>query len=169
MHERRNFIKMAAGAVSAAAVVLGGSVEGHGRAQKDFVGTWTTFHTSPIGPFKEFLTFAEGGTLTETNALLHTNSNTPFFAAAGIPLGGAVNASDGQGNWRRIGWERAHVVFRKLLLDHTGRYLGDFWVQGTLRIEESRLFAQWDRIAIDIPDVGVFDLGPETSEGTRIE
>ena len=167
MNERRKFMRLAA-ALPMAAIAGGASAEASGLNTKELYGGWATLHTSPVGPFREFLVFAEGGALTETNTLLHTSSHLSVFAQFGLPLPPDVNASDGMGTWEPIGPGRIRVGFRKLLFDGGGMHLGDFRVQGRVSLEGERLFAEWDRIWIETVSGQTFDLGPETSEGTRI-
>ena len=124
MNERRMFMKYAA-ALPAAAIAIA-TAEASQLNASNFCGGWVTMHTSPVGPFRELLVFAEGGGLTETNTLLHTNSHLSLFAEFGLPLPPDVNASDGMGTWTRVGPGRIGVTFRKLLYDGTGAHLGDF-------------------------------------------
>ena len=167
MRERRKFIAAVAAAMP---LSMFASRPAHAMSvtDKDVTGAWTTMHTSPVGPFREFLTFAEGGALTETNTLLHTNSRLALFAQFGLPLPPAVNASDGKGTWRRRAPGEVDVVFRKLLFDANGVHLGDFRVEGRVRVQDGRLSAEWDSIRIETA-AGQFELGPATSEGLRIE
>jgi hypothetical protein len=168
MNERRKFMRLAA-ALPMAAIAAGGSAEASGLNTKDFCGAWTTMHTLPGGEFREFLVFAAGGALTETNALLHTSSHLSIFAEQfRLPLPADVNASDGMGSWEPIGPGQIRVGFRKLLFDGGGMHLGDFRVQGRLRLDGERLFAEWDRIWIETDSGQEYELGTATSEGTRI-
>lgn len=169
MNERRKFISTMMAAVPVSVAAASPAAHAQDNNVKDVLGAWTTMHTSPVGPFKEFLVFAEGGGLTETNTLLHTNSRLALFAQFGLPLPAAVNASDGLGNWRRLGPGQVHVVFRKLLFDAGGVHLGDFRVEGRVRVEEAQLLAEWDSISIETLASGAFELGPATSQGFRIE
>lgn len=168
MNERRKFISSMVAAVPAT-VVASQVAQGSEQTTRDVVGAWTTSHTSPVGPFREFLLLSEGGGVTETNTLLHTNSRLALFAQFGLPLPPAVNASDGLGNWRRVAPGVVQVVFRKLLFDADGVHLGDFRVEGRVRVEAGQLRAEWDSIRIETLAGGVFELGPATSEGTPIE
>jgi hypothetical protein len=169
MKQRRNFMKMAAAAIPALAAARGTATAADNNV-KDFLGAWTTLHTSPFGPFREFLTFAEGGALTETNALLHMRSNLAYFAAFGLP--NAVNASDGMGTWRRTGPGEIEVAFRKLLFDGAGQYFGDFLAKGTFTLRGRSLRANWHQIWIvddsNLPQPRA-NLGTATSTGVRIE
>lgn len=167
MNGRRKFMRLAA-ALPVAAIAGRGSAEASNLNTKQFCGGWTTVHTSPVGPFREFLVFADGGALTETNTLLHTSSHLSVFAQFGLPLPADVNASDGMGTWEPIEPGQVRAGFRKLLFDGGGIYLGDFRVQGRLSLEGDQLFAEWDRIWIETVSGQTFDLGSETSEGTRI-
>jgi hypothetical protein len=162
MNPRRTFLKLAAAGavVSTAANAAEGSV-------KDILGAWLTYHSSPYGPFKELLTFAEGGALTETNALLHNSSNLEL-----IP-GIVMNASDGMGTWTRTAPRKVRVEFRKLLFGREQGYFGDFWVKGDLAVKGSNLEANWSQIwIVDKNDNLLVDLiamfGPATSTGKPI-
>jgi hypothetical protein len=167
MKERRRFITSVVAAVPIS-MIAGQSAQAQ-VGNKDVTGAWTTTHTSPVGPFRELLIFSEGGGLTETNTLLHTNSRLALFAQFGLPLPDAVNASDGMGTWRRREPGQVDVVFRKLLFGADGVHLGDFRVEGRLRVEDGQLAAQWDSIRIETLAGGVYELGPATSHGVRIE
>lgn len=75
MKDRRKFLKLAATAVlPAGSVVISNDIaradDGSG---KEFLGSWNSIHTLPFPPgqFREFLSFADGGVLHETNAFLH--------------------------------------------------------------------------------------------------
>ena len=92
-----------------------------------------------------------------------------LFAQFGLPLPAAVNASDGLGSWRRLGPDQVAVVFRKLLFDADGVHLGDFRVEGRVRVEEGQFYGEWDSIRIEALAGGMFELGPATSQGTRTE
>ena len=155
------------GAVPAALVVIQ-PAQAAGNGGNDVVGAWTTTHTSPVGPFRELLLLSPQGGVTETNTLLHTNSRLALFAQFGLPLPDAVNASDGLGNWRRVAHGQTAVVFRKLLFDADGVHLGDFRVQGRVRVEAGQFLAEWDSISIETIAGDTFELGPATSYGTRI-
>jgi hypothetical protein len=168
MKDRRRFIASVA-AAAPASMIAGQPAEAAQIGDKDVTGAWTTTHTSPAGPFREFLVFSGGGGLAETNTLLHTNSRLALFAQFGLPLPDAVNASDGMGTWHRRGPGQVHVVFKKLLFDANGVHLGDFRVEGRVRVEGGQLAAEWDSIRIEPLAGGVFELGPATSAGVRIE
>jgi hypothetical protein len=175
MNERRNFLKLAsAAALPAAAVAIGGKAHAADGDVKDLMGAWTTLHGSPFGPFREFLMLAEGGGLWETNVLLHTNSNVNFASFTTL-LPDPLNASDGTGNWERIGPRQVRVTFRKLMFNHQGVYIGDFYVKGLLKLlNGDNLRADWEQIVIVDPfGQLVLDLlaafGPVHSDGTRIK
>jgi hypothetical protein len=168
MNERRNFITSMVAAIPVS-VVASQAAEAADSNVNDVVGAWTTIHTSPVGPFRELLVFSAGGGVTETNTLLHTNSRLALFAQFGLPLPAAVNASDGLGNWRRLGPGLVEVVFRKLLFDEQGTHLGDFRVHGRVGLARGRFQAEWDSIRIETLSSGAFEVGPASSEGVRIE
>src|SRR4051794_31175495 len=99
MNERRTFLKMAAASALpvGAALLSSGVARADDGSTKEFLGSWSTVHTLPFPPFsfREFLSFAEGGVLHETNSFLHTTSNLDF-SALGLPS--VLNAADGAGN-----------------------------------------------------------------------
>jgi hypothetical protein len=167
MNERRKFISSMVAAVPVS-VVASQAAQAADNNVKDVVGAWTTTHTSPVGPFRELLVFSDGGGVTETNTLLHTNSRLGLFAQFGLPLPAAVNASDGVGNWRRLGPGQVEVVFRKLLFDEHGVHLGDFRAQGRVRVQDGHIQAVWDSLRIETLSSGAFEVGPATSEGVRV-
>jgi hypothetical protein len=167
MKQRRDFLKWAAAVMLLSAAGLQ-AAEGN---VNDLPGGWITYHSSPTGPFKELLTFADGGALTETNTLLHTASNLGFFAAFGLPPG--LNASDGRGTWTRIGPAQAQIEFRKLMFGQGGAYFGDFWVKGVATLSRAGLHIDWSQVLIVDPnDHPLLDLiqvlGPSSSDGTKI-
>jgi hypothetical protein len=167
MNPRRNFMRFLAAAVPGSAVLATGVARADDGSANDFLGAWTTVHTIPGGgSFTEFLTFASGGGLTETNSFLHTSSNLDF-SSFGVPLSG-VNASDGMGNWERTGSRQIKVEFRKLMFI-AGRYGADFKVEGTLSLNGEILSANWTRIAVEVIGGPVILLGSATSTGTRIQ
>lgn len=173
MKERRSFLKLAAAAavpaaVPALGVALSGVAQGSEGDVKALMGGWTTLHTSPFGPFREFLTFSEGGGVIETNVLLHTNSSFDFSQFR-PDLPKAVNASDGMGTWDRIGPRRVRVACRKLMFDGR-RYFGDFYFKGTVMVTGDNLHAVWDQIwIVDTQNQLLLNLGTATSDGKRIE
>jgi hypothetical protein len=152
MNERRKFISSMVAAVPVS-VVASQAAQAADNNVKDVVGAWTTTHTSPVGPFRELLVFSDGGGVTETNTLLHTNSRLGLFAQFGLPLPAAVNASDG---------------VRKLLFDEHGVHLGDFRAQGRVRVQDGHIQAVWDSLRIETLSSGAFEVGPATSEGVRV-
>lgn len=165
MTARRHFLKLA----SAAAVPAAAITQTDFRADGDnkVVGTWHSTHTLPFPPdsFREFLSFAEGGVLHETNSFLHTASNLDF-SAFGLP--NLVNASDGQGNWTRSKRGRIQVVFRKMLFDGSRRNFGDLYVSGVVLVDEDRIHASWQVQVVDLEGGVILDFGPATSEGVRL-
>jgi hypothetical protein len=167
MNERRKFIASMVAAVPVS-VVATQPAQAATRDGREVVGAWTTTHTSPVGPFREFLLFSAEGGVTETNTLLHTNSNLALFAQFGLPLPSDVNASDGLGTWRRAFPGQYDVVFRKLLFDGNGAHLGDFRVQGQVTIDVGQFAAAWESIRIETLAGDTFELGPATSVGARI-
>ena len=165
MTDRRTFMKTAALALPAGASEVAAHAD-DGSVQ-DFLGGWTTLHDSPLGPFRELLMFSSGGGVTETNTLLHTNSNLTFFSQFGLPA--IVNASDGVGSWERVSAHQIRVSFRKLLFDGNRAYFGDFWAKGTFSLNGDTLTAKWDQIwIVNTTNQRILDLGTATSIGNRI-
>ena len=95
------------------------------------VGTWLITVEFPEGgppPFKEFLVFNAGGTLTETNTTLHANS--ALNPASPLPLNGSM----GSGAWKRIGKRTVKFTFIKLVFSASGVHEGYLRVSGKARI-----------------------------------
>ena len=90
MNQRRNFLKAAAAALPLSAAVVATNANAADGDVKDILGAWSTLHTSPFGPFRELLVFNEGGGLTETNILLHTNSRLAYFAQFAVHRNGGT-------------------------------------------------------------------------------
>jgi hypothetical protein len=166
MKERRSFLKLAAAALPVSAAAMGGVARADDGSVKDLLGAWTTIHSLPFPPgsFREFLVFTVGGGLVETNSFLHTNSNLDF-SQFGLP--NAVNASDGMGNWERVGPGSIQVAFRKMLFDGRRSYFGDLKARGTLRANAGRLHADWQIWVVDTSDRVLVPFGTATSDGTR--
>jgi len=167
MKARRDFLKLAqvAGAAAAAAVVSGGQARAEGVG--NLVGSWSTVHTLPFPPgsFREFLSFSPGGVVHETNSFLHTASNLDL-SALGLP--NALNASDGVGNWAVAEHGAVQVVFRKMLFNGSRDNFGDLHVTGTAQISGANLQAEWHIAVVNPAGVVIADLGPATSQGTRL-
>jgi hypothetical protein len=167
MNARRDFLKLAqvAGAGAAVAVVSGGQARAQGVG--NVVGSWSTIHTLPFPPgsFREFLSFSLGGVVHETNSFLHTASNLDF-SAFGLP--NVLNASDGVGNWAVAPHGDVRVVFRKMLFNGSRENFGDLHVTGTVRTEGAGLQAEWHIEVVNPAGVVLVDLGPATSQGSRL-
>jgi hypothetical protein len=173
MTERRRFLRFASAALPA---VLVGTVTAHADdgSGKEFLGAWNTKHDLPIPPhfFHEFVSFADGGVLHETNSFLHATSrvNLSVLGLMG-PQWLAVNAADGQGSWQRTANGVAQIVFRKMLFDgNTGAHFGDLLVSGTCYSDDRNLSvtAQIKVVApFDDPTV-LADFGVAGSTGIRI-
>lgn len=167
MNDRRNFLKLASWAAvpAAAAIVTSGVVRADDGNTQDFLGAWNTIHTLPFPPgqFREFLSFADGGVLHETNSFLHTASNT-----AGLLPNDVVNASDGVGSWERVHDGVIQARFRKMLFNGARQNFGDLHVTGTLRSDGTHLHGDWfiEILGVDGKSLVVF--GNATSDGTRL-
>lgn len=168
MNDRRKFFEKALPAAAAAAVSLAQPASAQDGDVREFLGGWTTIHSLPFPPnwFREFLIFSSGGGVHETNTFLNNASNLDF---SGFGLPRSVSASDGLGTWERVGPRKLSVVFRKLLFDGARNYIGDLKVTGTVQSDGTKLFAEWHIVAVDVNDRLLVDLGPATSEGTRIK
>jgi hypothetical protein len=168
MNARRRFLQLAsAGAIPASATLLSERAQAENGRAKGVVGAWKTVVTLPFPPgsFREFLTFCEGGGLLETNSYLHTNSNLDYSA---FQLPNVVNASDGQGNWERIGGGQVRAIFHKLLFDGARNNFGDLRVVSTLRIDGARLVGTSHVEIVDTEGNLLGDFGDVASEGERI-
>jgi hypothetical protein len=172
MNNRRKFLRFAAGvAVPAATVAVSGVqiAQADDGDAKDFLGTWTTIHSLPFPPgsFREFLTFSSGGGVNETNSFLNM-AGSQDFSPLGL-LQKAVKASDGMGNWDRKGRGLISVVFRKMLFDGAGVNFGDLKVTGLVRVDGSKLHADWFIAVVDANGNVLLPFPPATSKGKRIE
>jgi hypothetical protein len=171
MNDRRNFLKLASSAAipAAAAIVSSGAARADDGSVQQFLGSWTTKHTLPTPPypagsfFREFLSFADGGVLHETNAFLHTASNTP-----GLLPNDVVNASDGVGNWERVRNGVIQVTFRKMLFNGSRVNFGDLHVTGTAQSDGTNLHAVWHIEILGLDGTLLATLGDATSQGTRL-
>lgn len=73
------------------------------------VGMWHLVIDYPdLPPFLEILVFHEGGTLSESNFLLHANSANPFYP---------FNGSEGHGIWRYNSDGSVSFAFQKMSFD----------------------------------------------------
>lgn len=173
MNQRRNFLKLASAAAipAAAAIVASGVARADDGSTKEFLGAWNSIHTLPPLPFpappnfREFLSFADGGVLHETNSFLHTMSNLDF-SQFGLP--NVLNAADGVGSWERVGHGVIQVIFRKMLFDGLRQNFGDLRVTGTLHSDGAKLHCDWHIEVVNLLDKVLADFGPATSEGIRI-
>ncbi len=167
MNDRRSFLKLASSVAvpAAAAAVSSGVARADDGNDKDFLGAWSTIHTLPFPPgqFREFLSFADGGVLHETNSFLHTNSNT-----AGLLPNDIVNASDGVGTWDRVHNGVAKVAFRKMLFNGARQNFGDLHVTGTVTSTGARLHGDWYIEIRDPSGKTLVVLGNATSDGSRL-
>ena len=176
MNERRKFLKLApAAAIPAATAFVASSLaRADDGGAKEFLGSWNTKHDLPIPPgyFREFLSFADGGVLQETNSFLHTNSKMNFsIFGLSDRQWLAVNASDGFGSWERIGRGVVQLVFRKLLFDgNSGLNFGDLLVSGTYYSDGRTISGKAHvRVVAPFDDTKVLaDFGVPGSQGIRI-
>lgn len=168
----------AAAMPAAAALVSSGVARADEGNAKEFLGAWNTKHDLPLPPpftptfFHEFLSFAEGGVLHETNSFLHTASKVNF-SVFGLtdPMWSMVNASDGLGSWERVANGAVNLVFRKMLFDgNSGRHFGDLVVSGTYFSDGRNLSGSAHvRVVAPFDDPSVLaDFGTAASKGIRI-
>ena len=131
------------------------------------LGSWNSIHSLPFPPgsFREFLSFAEGGVMHETNSFLNTSSNTDF-SFYGLPS--AVNAADGIGDWEPLRNGAFRIVFRKMLFDGSRQNFGDLHVTGQLRIGRGKLAANWHIEVLNPAGDLLVDLSEATSESIRL-
>ncbi len=134
MHEARRFLVIGLSVLASAATAADTSqvIQDHRPGNSSFrpVGAWLLTVTYPdfvgIPPFQETLVLHHGGTVSETNGLLHGNSANPAFP---------FNGGDGYGSWHRAGGRNVAFRFTKLLYDGvTNQHVGYLRVTGTLRI-----------------------------------
>jgi hypothetical protein len=169
MNPRRRFLTLLSAATPAVVVAAArGEERGFdGDCDKKILGTWNLVSTVSNGfSFREFIGFAEGGVLTETNSFLHATSNLNF-----APFGFAVvaNGSEGLGNWSPAGPRAVKATFRKMMFDSaTGDNFGDLLVTGTVTIEGNKLKGQWHVQIVDSTANVLADLGPVMSVGVRL-
>ena len=134
------------------------------------VGTWLITVSFPEGgppPFKEFLVFNAGGTLTETNTTLHANS--ALNPASPLPLNGSM----GSGAWKRIGKGKVKFTFIKLVFSAGGVHEGYLRVSGKARINGNKWTGEASTellFGTDLDDpVEVIPFGTAPSSGKRIK
>ena len=171
MNDRRNFLKLASSAAipAAAAVVSSGVARADdGSAQQISWDrgppiTRCRLPFSARSSFREFLSFADGGVLHETNSFLHTASNTP-----GLLPNDMVNAADGVGNWERVRNGVIQVAFRKMLFNGARLNFGDLHVTGTAQSDGTNLHAVWHIEILGLDGTLLATLGDATSQGTRL-
>jgi hypothetical protein len=169
MNGRRKFLKIAPTiALPAVGAILSTDVLLANEGPDDTIlGSWNSVHSLPFPPgsFREFVSFATGGVMHETNSFLHTASDVDL-SLLGLP--GLVNASDGVGNWQRVRENAYQVVFRKLLFDGSRQNFGDLLVSGLVRVHRGTLSAKWQVQVVDVSGDVLSDLGQATSEGSRL-
>lgn len=169
MNQRRLFLRMLpAAAPAAVAAVAMEKAQADDGGDKAFLGSWNVMATVVANGFKfrEFLSFAEGGVVNETNTFLHTASHLSF-----VPFGVNVvaNASDGFGNWTRTGPRTAKAVFRKLMFDATtGNNFGDLRVSGTITSNGDQFSGEFHVEIVDAAGGVLANLGTVLSVGTRL-
>lgn len=170
MNKRRSFLKMASAVAlpAAAAIASSGVARADDGSVKEFLGAWSTTHdlAFPPGSFHEFLSFEASGSVHETNSFLHNTSNLNFL----LP-GRVVNASDGFGNYYRVGNGVIQVAFRKMLFDaaHQNDHFGDLYVTGTVQSNGTILRSDnWHVQVLDRNGGLIVDFGFAGSRGTRI-
>jgi hypothetical protein len=154
---------MAGGAVTLSAGVL----KADDGDVKEFLGSWDTIHSLPFPPgfFREFLSFASGGVVHETNSFLNTASNLDLSF---YNLPNVVNAADGFGNFARVSKGAIRVVFRKMLYNGARECFGYLKATGTLRSNGENLLGDWDVNILDWNGKLLVPLGPATTTGKRI-
>ena len=134
------------------------------------VGTWLVTVEFPEGgppPFKEFLVFNAGGTLTETNTTLHANS--ALNPASPLPLNGSM----GSGAWKRIGKGAVKFTFIKLVFSANGVHEGYLRVSGKARIHGNHWTGEASTELLFGTDLdnplSVIPFGTAPSSGNRIK
>jgi hypothetical protein len=166
MNKRRNFLRFASAAAlpAAAAIFTSGTAkadDGDGSVS-EFLGAWDSVHSLPGGAtFREFLTFADGGVLHETNNFINFGSN----GNPAVP--GVMYASDGMGSWKRVRRGVVEVVFRKMLFDFARQNFADLRAIGTLTSNGVTLDGVW-KVELVSGDTVLGLLGDATSHGRRM-
>lgn len=125
----------------------------HGKPK--LTGTWLFDVTFPpeagVPDFKETITFHKGGTVSESNTLLHANSANPFFN---------FNGSDGQGTWRRHDDDLIAFRFVKLVFDgDSNQHIGYLRVTSVGSIENGLLIQDSENSLTELI------LGPDIETG----
>ncbi len=151
-----------------------------GRFEK-VVGTWLfTIDFGPNGPppFRELMTYNEGGTLVETNTTL--NPHSALNPTSPLPL----NGSDGHGTWQRVGKDTITFTLHKLLFCgvplngpqgtcNVSDFFGYLRVDGTVRFDGDTAMQVGDesRTVILAPDrqTVIFDFGGANATAVRVQ
>ena len=170
MTNRRSFLRQgpAVAMAGGAATLSTGVLKADDGDVKEFIGTWDTIHSLPFPPgfFREFLSFASGGVVQETNSFLNTASNLNL-SLFGLPE--VVNAADGFGSFQRVSKGVIHVDFRKMLFNGARECFGYLRATGTLRSDGDALTGDWDGVNVfDWEGKLLAPLGVATSTGKRI-
>ena len=169
MTDRRSFFKggSAVALAAGAATLSTGVLKAQDGDVKEFLGSWDTIHSLPFPPgsFREFLSFASGGVVHETNSFLNTASNLDF-SFYGLP--NVINAADGLGSFERVSKGVVRVEFRKMLFNGARECFGYLNAAGTLRSDGNNLLGDWKVEVFDWEDKLLAPLGPATSTGKRI-
>ena len=169
MTDRRSFLKQgSAGAMVGGALAAStGVLKADDGQVKEFLGSWNTVHSLPFPPgfFREFLSFADGGVVHETNSFLNTASNLDLTF---LKLPDVVNASDGFGTFARVSKGVVRVAFRKMLFNGARECFGYLRATGTLRSDGESLLGDWDVNVFDWEGPLLAPLGPATTTGKRI-
>lgn len=169
MTDRRGFLKGGSGAALAggALSLSTGVLRADDGDVKEFLGSWDTIHSLPFPPgfFREFLSFASGGVVHETNSFLNTASNLDLSF---YKLPNVVNAADGMGSFQRVAKGVIRVVFRKMLFNGARECFGYLQATGTLRSDGDNLLGDWDVNIFDWDGKLLAPLGPATTTGKRI-
>jgi hypothetical protein len=152
------------------AALVGMSVANASSYHPKPVGTWLVTVEFPEGgppPFKEFLVFNAGGTLTETNTTLHANS--ALNPASPLPLNGSM----GSGAWKRIGKRTVKFTFIKFVFGVDGVHEGYLRVSGKARINGNNWTGEASTELLFGTDLdnplNVIPFGTAPSSGKRIK
>ena len=176
MHERAMIRRGLFGLALTTIVLLGGTHSATALAEPsgDLTGTWTLTVAPqpkppevpvPPPPFTALFSFAEGGTITQTDTALH-----PAGSVFITPDLGPFGASDGLGAWKRTDHNRFTGRFVKILF-RDGEQAG--WVITRLKIavREDTIELRGDSSIVigphpDAPPV--FSGGITLAKGTRL-
>lgn len=127
------------------------------------VGMWHLVIQYPdLPPFLEILVFHEGGTLSESNFLLHGNSANPFYP---------FNGSEGHGIWRYNRDGSVSFAFQKMTFDaeNGNQPVGFLRVKGSAIVDGGVWQDLESNTSLVTPDgFVIIDFGQPVVTGSRL-